>query len=116
MPTTGAKPIVMPCTPLLDVIENQKLSRVDVIKCDMGGAEDLALVPFLVDAPNHLLPACLIIKNHVRRWQIDLQETLKHRGYLPTHETGKHLIFQQRQPKSLSPSAEKFKGVTPLVT
>ena len=112
----ASKPINTPCTPLIDVIEKQKLSRVDVIKCDMNGSEDLALVPFLVDAPNHLLPACFIIRNQVRRCQNDLQETLKHRGYLPTDETDKHLIFQQRQPKKLSPAAKKFKGVTPVVT
>ena len=113
---SSAKQINMPCTPLMDVIESQKLSRVDVIKCDMDGAEDMALMPFLLDAPNHLLPACFIIKDHAGKWQNSLPETLQHRGYLPTHETGKHVIFQQRQPKQWSPSAKKYKGATPVVT
>lgn len=103
------------CEPLLQVIEQQKLSRVDVIKCDIEGAEDRALIPFLMDAPHHLLPHCFIFENNQNQWQGDLLATLKERDYHQTHQTRLNYIYQLRQPIHFTAKAKKVKNVVPVV-
>ncbi len=105
--------IKVPCEPLLDIIEAQKLSRVDVIKCDIEGAEDRALIPFLMDAPHHLLPHCFIFENNQNQWQGDLLEVLQQRDYLETHKTRLNFIYQLRQPIHFTAKQKKYKDVVP---
>lgn len=104
------------CHTLLDVIESQKLSRVDVIKCDIEGAEDRALIPFLMEAPHHLLPHCFIFENNQEQWQGDLLEVLNERNYLQTHQTRLNYIYQLRQPIRFTSKVKKIKNVVPAVT
>lgn len=108
--------IQIKCEPLLDIIEAQKLSRVDVIKCDIEGAEDRALIPFLVDAPHHLLPHCFIFENNSEQWQGDLLEVLKQRDYVQTHQTRLNYIFQLRQPIKYSAKEKEYKGAVPVIS
>ncbi len=108
--------VTVACLPLLSLIEAQKLSRTDVIKCDIEGAEDLALVPFLLEAPNALLPQCIIFENNPQHWQLDLQEVLKQRGFQQTHQTRLNLIFQRRQTIKLSAQSKKFDGAIPAAS
>ncbi len=88
--------------PLLAVIEQLKLSRIHVLKCDIEGGEDRALVPFFTDAANHLLPDCVIIEHNPEQWQQPLLEVIKQRGYLETHRTRMNVVLQQRQLIKLS--------------
>jgi len=108
--------IQIPCTSLLEVIDAQKLSRVDVVKCDIEGAEDRALIPFLIDAPHHLLPHCFIFENNQDQWQDELLETLLQRDYIQTHETRLNYIFQLRQPIHFTAKERKYKNVVPVVS
>lgn len=108
--------VSVPCEPLLTVIERQKLSRVDVIKCDIEGAEDRALIPFLVDAPHHLLPHCFIFENNQDQWQADLLEVLKQRDYIQTHKTRLNFIYQLRQPTQIKATDKNIKGVIPAIS
>ncbi len=114
--TRGQKSIQVPCSTLLEVIDAQKLSRVDVIKCDIEGAEDRALVPFLIDAPHHLLPHCFIFENNQNQWQDQLLEVLQQRDYIQTHQTRLNYVFQLRQPIHFTAKKRKFKGVVPAIT
>ena len=107
--------IQVPCQTLLEVIEKQKLSRVDVIKCDIEGAEDRALMPFLIDAPHHLLPHCFIFENNQDQWQGDLLEVLKQRDYMQTHQTRLNFIFQLRQPIHFAAKQQKIKTAIPAI-
>ncbi len=108
--------IMVTCLPLLNLIEAQKLSRTDVIKCDIEGAEDRALVPFLLEAPNALLPQCIIFENNSKQWQMDLMEVLKQRGFHQTHQTRLNVIFQRRQAIKLSTQSKKFSGAIPAAS
>lgn len=108
--------IKIKCQPLLDIVNEQKLSRIDVIKCDIEGAEDRALIPFLVDAPHHLLPHCFIFENNQDQWQGDLLEVLKQRDYLQTHQTRLNYIYQLRQPIHFSAKERKYKEAVPVVS
>ncbi|MGJ8662135.1 MAG: FkbM family methyltransferase [Marinicella sp.] len=108
--------INIPCSTLLDVIDAQKLSRVDVIKCDIEGAEDRALIPFLMDAPNHLLPHCFIFENNQEQWEGALLEVLKERNYIQTHQTRLNFIYQLRQPIHFAAKKKIFKGAMPVIS
>lgn len=108
--------IQVPCDTLLAVIDAQKLSRVDVIKCDIEGAEDRALIPFLVDAPHHLLPHCFIFENNQDQWQGDLLAVLQQRDYIQTHQTRLNYIYQLRQPIHFAAKERKYKQAVPVTS
>ena len=95
--------------PLLAVIDELKLSRIHVLKCDIEGCEDRALVPFFTDAPNHVLPDCVIIENNPDQWQQPLLETIKQRGYLESHRTRMNVVLQQRRQIKLSEPEEALR-------
>ncbi len=113
---TAEQSVAVECQPLLTIIKNQKLARVDVIKCDIEGAEDRALGPFLLEAPTQLLPDCVIFENNKDQWQTDLLEILRQRGYQQTHQTRLNLIYRRRQPIKLATKSKKFNGAIPAAT
>lgn len=49
--------------PLLDYVRAITLTRIDVLKIDIKGYEDRALLPFLRDAPAFLLPHLIIMEH-----------------------------------------------------
>ena len=89
------KSITIACMPLLDVIQQQNITSIDVVKCDIEGCEDQALVPFLRDASDHLLPKCFIFENNQDQWQTDLLKALTKRNYTLTHKTRMNFIYQR---------------------
>lgn len=99
-----SRKIEVDCRPLLSVIEDLKLSRIHVLKCDVEGNEDRALVPFFTDAPNHLLPGCVIVEDNESQWQQPLLEVIMQRGYVETHRTRMNVVLQQRRQIKLSES------------
>jgi len=113
---SGSSQIQVPCQPLLEVIDQQKLSRIDVIKCDIEGAEDRALIPFLMDAPHHLLPHCFIFENNQQLWEGELLEVLKQRSYLETHRTRMNFIYQLRQPIHFNAREKHVKRGVPVIS
>ena len=117
-PTSNRKQssIQIACQTLLQVIDDKKLSRVDVIKCDIEGSEDRALIPFLIEAPHHLLPHCFIFENNQNQWQGDLLEILKERNYIQTHQTRLNYIYQLRQPIHFTSKTKKIKSVVPAIS
>lgn len=98
--------------PLLDVMGNLKLSRMHVLKCDIEGSEDRALVPFFTDAPNHLLPGCVIIEDNADQWQQPLLEVIKQRGYVESHRTRMNVVLQQRRQIKLSETEQTIRQAT----
>jgi FkbM family methyltransferase len=110
------KSIKVTCSTLLEVIKQQKLSRVDVIKCDIEGAEDRALIPFLMNAPHHLLPHCFIFENNQTQWQGDLLEVLKQRDYIQTHQTRLNFIYQLVQPIHFRAKEQRYKRTVSVIS
>ncbi len=51
------------CEPLLQVLENRGVNRIDVLKIDIEGGEPFVLNPFFASAPRSLLPKLLIIES-----------------------------------------------------
>jgi hypothetical protein len=65
------------------------------MKMDIEGAEDLALAPFLRDAPDNLLPRLLIIENQPANWSVDLYGLLGERGFIRVAKTKMNAIFRR---------------------
>lgn len=86
----------VPAVTLLALMESEGYDRLDAIKLDVEGAEDLILEPFLRDAPQHLWPAFIIIEDSRERWQTDLAGLLEANGYEMTAKTRLNLVFERK--------------------
>ena len=68
--------------PLLDIVRDKGLDRLDAIKIDVEGFEDRVLAPFLTDAPESLLPE-IIVAEHTwsAQWAEDWRQIADRRGF-----------------------------------
>lgn len=87
--------IRVPAVTLLDLCRSEGIARIDAVKLDVEGAEDLILEPFLREAPPALRPALLIVENGTDQWQIDLPALLEGYGYRITARTRLNLVFER---------------------
>ena len=85
--------IKVPAVTLMDLVRAEGLARIDAIKLDVEGAEDLILELFLREAPSHLLPRLLIVENGTDQWQLDLPKLLESYGYRVADRTRLNLMF-----------------------
>jgi FkbM family methyltransferase len=70
------------CKPLLQVLDDCGIERADVLKIDIEGAEDLALLPFFAEAAESRLPRRLIVENSDHLWKGNLRAAFGERGYV----------------------------------
>lgn len=61
--TGGDYYIMVKCRPLLNVLREQNIQQIDLLKIDIEGAEPLALKPFFEQAPRELYPKMIIIES-----------------------------------------------------
>ncbi|TMJ04766.1 MAG: FkbM family methyltransferase [Alphaproteobacteria bacterium] len=73
--------VSVPSKPLIEVLSDAGIGRVDALKIDVEGAEDIVLEPFLRAAPQSLLPLLLLIEDTRGMWGVDLFALLAARGY-----------------------------------
>lgn len=92
--STGAT-VKVPATTLLALLQSEGYERLDAVKLDVEGAEDLILEPFLRDAPEALWPSFIIIEDSRERWQMDLVGLLTQRGYRMLAQTRLNLVFER---------------------
>ncbi len=97
-----APAIRVPAVTLLDLLQDEGIARVDAIKLDVEGAEDLILDPFFRTAPESLHPALFIIEDGREHWQIDLQGLFERSGYRLVAQTRLNLLYER---KDVSPAA-----------
>lgn len=69
------------CTTLQTVVEQEQLSRIDALKIDIEGHEDKALLPYLRDAPESLLPRAIVCEVNKNLWDEDPLDIALARGY-----------------------------------
>jgi FkbM family methyltransferase len=94
----GASPadaIRVPAVTLLELFRREGFERVDAVKLDVEGAEDLILDPFFRDAPPSLYPSLLIIEDARDRWQMDLPGLLAAKGYRLILQTKMNLVLER---------------------
>lgn len=87
--------IRVPAMTLLELVKKEGFTRVDAVKLDVEGAEDLILDPFFRDAPASLHPSLLIIPNVPERWQVDVGKLLGDKGYRQILQTRMNLVFER---------------------
>jgi FkbM family methyltransferase len=98
------------CRPLLPVLAECGVAKIDILKIDIEGAEDIALAPFLHDANARLLPRYMIIENSERLWRADLASILERRGYRIEFRTRMNTVYRYRgtgDGGNASPSGEE---------
>lgn len=83
------------CRPLLDVLTEHEVTRIDALKIDIEGYEDVALGGFLREAPRALLPGLLIVENSPRLWRTDFRATIEQAGYRREFETKMNLVYSR---------------------
>lgn len=72
----------VPVVPLVELLDEHKIKRIDLLKIDIEGFEDRALAPFLDAANEALLPSHVLIEvAHKHLWERDLMAMFDERGY-----------------------------------
>lgn len=85
--------------PLLDICEEAGLDHIDVIKIDIEGYEDRAILPFFETAPQTLWPRLVIMEHcHSGRWERDAEAAIRARGYDETYRDRGNVCLQRRLP------------------
>ncbi|MGU3538509.1 FkbM family methyltransferase [Methylobacterium sp. A54F] len=90
----GAR-IKVPAVTLLQLCTSEGIERIDAVKLDVEGAEDLILEPFLREAPASLLPRLLLVENGTDQWQLDLPGLLATHGYREIARSRLNLVFER---------------------
>ncbi|WP_436644133.1 FkbM family methyltransferase [Microbaculum sp. FT89] len=84
--------------PLLDILADAAVSAIDVLKVDIEGYEDRALVPFLRAVPDALLPRAVLVETDVsERWETDCLAALAARGYEPLTKTAANTVLTRER-------------------
>ena len=91
----GDEVIRVRCRPLLALLEDSGFPAIDALKIDIEGAEDLALAPFLREAPERLLPRLVLIEDRPD-WGLDLYALFRQRGYRESARTRFNVIWNRR--------------------
>lgn len=94
----GAEPVRVPTKTLLEIVREEGFDRIDAVKLDAEGAEDIILGPYFADAPLGLHPWLLILEDGAARWQIDLPDVLRRHGYRQIAQTRLNLVFERGPP------------------
>lgn len=79
--------------PLATLLADYDLPRVDALKIDVEGAEDLILVPFFENAPPALWPTLVIIENSPESWHTDCIALMQAKGYTSVAETRLNIVL-----------------------
>ncbi|MEO4040670.1 FkbM family methyltransferase [Hoeflea sp. CAU 1731] len=81
-------------TPLSEALVLRNIDRVDLLKIDVEGYEDQALLPLMVPEHKSLWPKAILIETVLRRlWKIDCVEQLESLGYRIAGATSENTLL-----------------------
>lgn len=86
--------LTIECDLLEKILIDAGINKVDVLKIDIEGAEDQALVPFFETAAPSLYPNILIIENSDQQWQHNLPDLFESKGYQRIKRTRMNSIWK----------------------
>lgn len=92
---SGAPTVRIEGRTLLGVLGDLGVDRVNALKIDIEGAEELVIPPFLAEAPTALLPDLVVMEDSPRRWTIDLVAIFRDRGYSVEKRGRQNLILRR---------------------
>ncbi len=73
--------VTVQARPLIDIVTEAGMERIDAMKIDVEGAEDLALLPFMDNSPERLWPKLILVEHNNQHWKRNVIEELASRGY-----------------------------------
>ncbi len=79
---------------LLTLVREEGYAKIDAIKLDIEGAEDLVLDPFLSEAPPALWPRLIIMEFSLLRVGAQLEERLRALGYREILRTVENVAYE----------------------
>jgi FkbM family methyltransferase len=85
----------VPGKSLLSLLLEEGYERVDAIKLDIEGAEDLVLDPFFRDAPQTLWPCLIIMEFALLRGGAQLEARLRALGYREILRTNENVAYER---------------------
>ncbi len=93
----GAKSVEIKMRPLPDILKEQSVRRIDLLKIDVEGFEDRALMPLLANFElEPLWPKAILIETvHQTLWHDDLLAVFEARGYYRSGATSENLLFER---------------------
>ncbi|MEM7302107.1 MAG: FkbM family methyltransferase [Pseudomonadota bacterium] len=84
--------------PLHQILASRAITRIDLLKIDIEGFEDQALMPFFEVAEPTLRPRRILLEMaHASLWQEPLSERLAELGYVVVFETAENQLFELPQ-------------------
>ncbi len=86
--------IQLPMRKLLGLVKEHGFERIDALKADIEGAEDLALLPFMEEAPRTLWPRLIILEDSAQEWRRDCVAFLLERGYVRIPTTSNNVVLK----------------------
>lgn len=81
---------------LLTLARDFDLPRIDALKLDIEGAEDIVLKAFFEAAPERLFPRLILIEDSRRWWAFDAVEFLRGFRYVPVCSFGGNVFLERR--------------------
>lgn len=98
-PDQVTEPVFVASTPLIEIIKEQRITRIDALKIDVEGYEDRALMPFFESAPRTLWPKIMVIEHcHSEYWSKDVIRYLLGVGYCLKLKTRGNSILRIDRP------------------
>jgi FkbM family methyltransferase len=91
--SSSTRSLKVPAVTLEALLKAEGYDRLDALKLDVEGAEDLILEPFLRQAPSSLWPQMIIIEDSTAKWHVDLIDLMQHSGYVQLLRTKLNFVF-----------------------
>jgi FkbM family methyltransferase len=91
---SAGEQISVPSKTLLSIVNEEQFERIDAVKLDVEGAEDLILEPFFREAPAHLRPKLVLMEFSHDRWAADLGHILAECGYREVMRTRTNVAYE----------------------
>jgi FkbM family methyltransferase len=85
----------VPAKSLLSLLVEEGYDRIDAIKLDIEGAEDLVLDPFFRDAPRGLWPGLIIMEFALLRGGARLEHRLRDLGYREILRSAENVAYER---------------------
>jgi len=87
--------IKVPAKTLKDILTGEAYPRVDALKIDVEGAEDVVLEPFFREAPPALWPRLILCARPSTAWSVDLERLLPAYGYRELLRSRGNIIWER---------------------
>jgi len=87
--------IRVPAKTLAAIAAEEGYTKIDAIKLDVEGAEDLILEPFFRTAPQSLWPKLIVMEHLHQRWTVDLRVLLEQLGYSTILRTRNNTVWER---------------------